>query len=110
MGSRVEFDPRIHEVRPHPGQAASAHNMRRITQDSEIISSHKDCGRIQDAYTLRCSPQVHGACKDGVAYARGVLETEMNSSTNNPLFSPIPKSSCLEATFTASLSGLHSIF
>ena len=57
MGSRVQFDPRIHQVRPHPGQAAAAHNMRRITQDSQIISSHKDCGRIQDAYTLRCSPQ-----------------------------------------------------
>jgi len=85
MGSRVQFDPRIHEVRPHPGQAAAAHNMRRIIQDSEIISSHKDCGRVQDAYTLRCSPQVHGASRDGVAYARGVLETEMNSSTNNPL-------------------------
>jgi histidine ammonia-lyase len=85
MGSRVQFDPRIHEVRPHPGQAASAYNMRRITQNSEIVSSHKDCGRIQDAYTLRCSPQVHGAGKDAIAYARRVLETEMNSSTNNPL-------------------------
>ncbi|MGA2401282.1 MAG: histidine ammonia-lyase [Syntrophobacteraceae bacterium] len=85
MGSRVEFDPRIHQVRPHPGQAASAGNMRRITQNSEIISSHKDCGRIQDAYTLRCSPQVHGACREGIAHARRVLETEMNSSTNNPL-------------------------
>ena len=85
MGSRVEFDPRIHQVRPHPGQAAAAHNMRRITQDSQIISSHKDCGRIQDAYTLRCSPQVHGASKDGIDYAKRVLETEMNSSTNNPL-------------------------
>ncbi len=85
MGSRVEFDPRIHQVRPHPGQAAAAYNMGRITHNSEIISSHKDCGRIQDAYTLRCSPQVHGACKDGVLYALRVLETEMNSSTNNPL-------------------------
>jgi histidine ammonia-lyase len=85
MGSRTQFDPRIHEVRPHPGQAASAKNMRRITRNSEIVSSHKDCGRIQDAYTLRCSPQVHGAIKEAVAYARRVIETEMNSSTNNPL-------------------------
>ncbi|HYA42536.1 MAG TPA: aromatic amino acid lyase, partial [Syntrophobacteraceae bacterium] len=85
MGSRVQFDPRIHEVRPHPGQAASAFNMRRIIRNSEIISSHKDCGRIQDAYALRCSPQVHGASKEAVAYTRKVLETEMNSSTNNPL-------------------------
>jgi len=85
MGSRAEFDPRIHQVRPHPGQAAAADNMDRITHNSEIITSHKDCGRIQDAYTLRCSPQVHGASKDAIAYARNVVETEMNSSTSNPL-------------------------
>jgi len=88
MGSRTEFDPRIHEVRPHPGQAAAAENMYRITQDSEIISSHKDCSRIQDAYTLRCSPQVHGASKDAIQYARQVVEREMNSCTNNPLIFP----------------------
>ena len=88
MGSRTEFDPRIHRVRPHPGQAAAADNMGRITQNSEIISSHKDCSRVQDAYTLRCSPQVHGASKDAINYALNVLETEMNSSTNNPLFFP----------------------
>jgi histidine ammonia-lyase len=85
MGSRTEFDPRIHRVRPHPGQAATADNLRRITQNSEIISSHEDCCRVQDAYTLRCSPQVHGASKDAIAYTRRVLETEMNSATNNPL-------------------------
>lgn len=88
MGSRTEFDPRIHQVRPHPGQAAAADNMTRITQNSEIISSHKDCSRIQDAYTLRCSPQVHGASKDALAYVKKVVETEMNSSTNNPLIFP----------------------
>ena len=85
MGSRTEFNPRIHKVRPHPGQAAVAENMERIIQDSEIITSHKDCYRIQDAYTLRCSPQVHGATKDAIAYARNVIEIEMNASTNNPL-------------------------
>jgi len=85
MGSRTEFDPKIHEVRPHPGQAAAADNMARITQQSEIITSHKDCGRVQDAYTLRCSPQVHGATRDAIRYCRDVIETEMNSSTNNPL-------------------------
>jgi len=88
MGSKTEFDPRIHEARPHPGQAAAAENMDRITQNSEIISSHKDCSRVQDAYTLRCSPQVHGASKDSINYALNVVETEMNSSTNNPLFFP----------------------
>jgi histidine ammonia-lyase len=85
MGSRTEFDPRIHQVRPHPGQASAADNMSRITQNSEIISSHKDCSRIQDAYSLRCSPQVHGASKDAIAYAKKVIETEINASTNNPL-------------------------
>ena len=85
MGSRTEFNRRIHRLRPHPGQAAAADNMERLTRNSEIISSHKDCSRVQDAYTLRCSPQVHGASKDAIGYARKVLETEMNSSTGNPL-------------------------
>lgn len=85
MGSRTEFNRRIHQVRPHPGQADAAVNMERLVQNSEIITSHKDCGRVQDAYTLRCSPQVHGATKDAIRYCRKVIETEMNSSTNNPL-------------------------
>ncbi len=86
MGSRMEFNPNIQKVRPHPGQSASANNMARITKNSDIITSHKDCCRIQDAYTLRCSPQVHGASRDAIGYARKVVETEMNSSTSNPLF------------------------
>jgi len=85
MGSRTEFDERIHQIRPHPGQAAAADNMDRLVQNSEIITSHEDCSRIQDAYTLRCSPQVHGATKDAISYCRRVIETEMNASTNNPL-------------------------
>ncbi len=85
MGSRTEFNPKIHQVRPHPGQMAAAANMERITRGSEIISSHSDCSRIQDAYTLRCSPQVHGATKDAIAYGRRVVETELNASTGNPL-------------------------
>jgi histidine ammonia-lyase len=85
LGTNVEFDPRIHRVRPHPGQAAAADNMYRITRDSAIMSSHKDCHRIQDAYTLRCSPQVHGASRDAVSHVRRVVETEMASATTNPL-------------------------
>lgn len=85
MGSRTEFNPLIHKIRPHAGQKTAAQNMLKITHNSEIISSHKDCKRVQDAYTLRCSPQVHGAIKDTVNYTAGVIETEMNSSTNNPL-------------------------
>ena len=88
MGSRTEFDPKIHQVRPHPGQAAAADNMARMTQNSEIITSHEDCSRVQDAYTLRCSPQVHGATRDAIRYCLGVIETEMNSATNNPLIFP----------------------
>jgi histidine ammonia-lyase len=88
MGSRTEFDPRIQRVRPHPGQTDAAWNMDRIVQNSDIITSHKDCFRIQDAYTLRCSPQVQGASRDAIRYACGVVETEMNASTNNPLIFP----------------------
>lgn len=85
MGSKTEFDPRIQQLRPHPGQAKTAAAMARIIHGSEIISSHKDCNRVQDAYTLRCSPQVHGASLDAINYVAGVITTEMNSSTNNPL-------------------------
>jgi len=88
MGSKTEFDPRIHQLRPHPGQAVAANNMDRITRNSEIITSHKDCRRIQDAYTLRCSPQVHGASKDVISYALNVVKIEINSSTGNPLIFP----------------------
>ena len=85
MGSNTEFDPRIHQVRPHPGQIASADNILRLIQESDIIESHKGCARVQDAYTLRCSPQIHGASKDAVAHARRVIDIEINSTTTNPL-------------------------
>ncbi len=85
MGSNSEFDPRIHEVRPHPGQIATAKNVARLTTDSGIIASHDGCARIQDAYTLRCMPQIHGASKDAVAHATGVIDIEINSTTTNPL-------------------------
>jgi histidine ammonia-lyase len=88
MGSNSEFDPLIHQVRPHPGQVITADNMRRLTAESEIIASHEGCARIQDAYTLRCSPQIHGAGKDAVAHARRVIDIEINSSTTNPLIFP----------------------
>ena len=99
MGSRTEFNPRIHQVRPHPGQIAAAANMERITRNSEIITSHKDCSRIQDAYTLRCSPQVHGATKDAIFYCRRVIEIEMNSSTGNPLIFADPGEFLLGGNF-----------
>lgn len=88
MGTRTAFDPRIHQARPHPGQIMAARNMLKITENSEIISSHHDCSRIQDAYTLRCSPQVHGASWDAFAYVDNVIRVEMNASTENPLIFP----------------------
>jgi histidine ammonia-lyase len=88
LASNIELDKKIHEVRPHPGQIISADNLRRITQNSEIVSSHKDCSRIQDAYSIRCSPQVHGASVDALHYAKRVIEIEMNSATDNPLVFP----------------------
>lgn len=88
LASNVELDKKIHDVRPHPGQIISADNLRRIIRNSEIVSSHKDCSRVQDAYSIRCSPQVHGASIDALHYARRVLEIEMNSATDNPLIFP----------------------
>ncbi|BBO84597.1 histidine ammonia-lyase [Desulfosarcina ovata] len=88
MGSNSEFDPRIHQVRPHPGQLATADNMLRLTAESQIIDSHQGCARVQDAYTLRCAPQIHGASKDAVAHARRVIDIEINATTTNPLIFP----------------------
>jgi histidine ammonia-lyase len=84
-GTDVAFDQRIHEARPHPGQLKTAENLRRLLAGSEIRKSHADCGRVQDAYSLRCIPQVHGAVRDTVAHCRGVFETEVNSAVDNPL-------------------------
>src|SRR5207302_9817624 len=84
-GTPPAFDPRIHALRPHPGQVQSAGNLRRLLEGSGIVESHKDCGKVQDAYSLRCMPQVHGATRDALAYARHVLEVEANSATDNPL-------------------------
>ena len=67
MGSNAAFDPRIHALRPHPGQLATAANLRRLTAESGIIASHRDCTRVQDAYSLRCMPQVHGSAREAVA-------------------------------------------
>lgn len=85
LGTDVAFDPRIHAARPHPGQAASARNLRRLLEGSKLRESHRSCGRVQDAYSLRCAPQVHGACRDAMAFVRRTLEIEMNSATDNPM-------------------------
>ena len=88
MGSHAAFDARIHALRAHPGQLASAANLRALTAGSGIIASHRDCTRVQDAYSLRCMPQVHGAAREAVGFARGILEREINSVTDNPLLFP----------------------
>lgn len=84
-GSSSPFDARIHALRPHPGQIAAAENVRRVIKGSEIMQSHKDCQKVQDPYSLRCVPQVHGACRDAILYAKRVVEVELNSATDNPL-------------------------
>jgi histidine ammonia-lyase len=84
-GTDVAFDDRIHQARPHPGQIATAANLRRMLEGSEIRHSHADCARVQDAYSLRCIPQVHGAVRDTLAHCREVFQTEVNSAVDNPL-------------------------
>ncbi|WP_049925254.1 histidine ammonia-lyase [Halopiger goleimassiliensis] len=88
MGSTVPADPVVSAVRPHPGQAISARNVRRLTADSSIVASHRNCDRVQDAYSLRCLPQVHGAAREAVAHLRSAVEVELNSATDNPLVVP----------------------
>ena len=88
QGSVRPFDSRIQEARPHPGQGTVAANVRRLLTGSEILESHRHCGKIQDPYCLRCVPQVHGASRDALNYCVGVLETEINSVTDNPLVFP----------------------
>jgi histidine ammonia-lyase len=84
-GTDAAFDERIHKVRPHAGQMKTAANLRRMLEGSQIRESHRDCGRVQDAYSLRCIPQVHGAVRDTLAHCRAVFETEANSAVDNPL-------------------------
>jgi histidine ammonia-lyase len=83
--SRTPFAPELQALRPHPGQIASAANLYRLLDDSEIVASHRWCGRVQDAYSLRCAPQVHGAVRDAVAYAEAVVGIELNAATDNPI-------------------------
>jgi len=84
-GTPRAFDERIQRARPHAGQAASAANLVRLMEGSEIRASHLGCGRVQDAYSLRCAPQVHGAVRDTLAEARRVFSIELNAATDNPL-------------------------
>jgi len=80
----MAFDHKIHDIRPHPGQVETAANLRDLLQDSEILAN-PSTGRVQDAYSLRCMPQVHGASKDAIGYVKQVIEREINAVTDNPL-------------------------
>ncbi len=85
QGSVKPFDARIHDARPHPGQIAVADNVRSLLAASEILESHRDCGKVQDPYCLRCVPQVHGASRDALDHAGSIVEREINAATDNPL-------------------------
>jgi len=84
-GTDAAFDDRIHQARPHAGQIHTAKNLRKLLEGSQIRDSHRDCTRVQDAYSLRCMPQVHGAVRDTLAHCRRVFEIETNSAVDNPL-------------------------
>jgi histidine ammonia-lyase len=84
-GSDNAFKDELQKVRPHKGQINTASNLRKLLKNSEIRKSHIDCTKVQDAYSLRCIPQVHGAVKDTIDYTNGVIEIEINSATDNPL-------------------------
>jgi histidine ammonia-lyase len=88
MGTTAACDPAIHELRPHAGQVASARTVRELAGDSEVVESHRNCDRVQDAYSIRCLPQVHGAVRDAVAHLREAVEVELNAVTDNPLVFP----------------------
>ncbi len=84
-GSAQPFDERLHKIRPHAGAQIVAANMRALLAGSEIMASHADCDRVQDPYSFRCIPQVHGASRDAIEHAAGIVETEINSVTDNPI-------------------------
>lgn len=84
-GTARPFDARVQAVRPHPGQADTAANLRALLEGSAIMESHRDCGKVQDPYSLRCMPQIHGATRDALAWARQVIEREIVASVDNPL-------------------------
>jgi len=88
LGTTAPFDSELIGLRPHPGALETASNLRSLVEGSEILVSHVACNKIQDAYSLRCVPQVHGATRDALAYIRGVIEIELASVTDNPLLLP----------------------
>jgi histidine ammonia-lyase len=88
LGTERVFDRRLNDLRPHPGQEFVAANLRGLLEGSEIVASHADCDRVQDPYSFRCIPVVHGAVRDSIGHVRRVTEIEANSVTDNPLVFP----------------------
>ncbi|MCD6180901.1 MAG: histidine ammonia-lyase [Candidatus Cloacimonetes bacterium] len=88
LGTTDAFDPLIHKLRPFGGQQDSAKNITALLDGSELRESHRNCGNVQDAYSLRCTPQVHGAVREALRYVRSVLDVEINATTDNPLIFP----------------------
>ena len=90
LGSARPFRPEIHALRPHPGQVASAKNMARLLEGSKIVASHAEdfSHAVQDAYSLRCAPQVHGACREGMSFAREMFSRELGAVVDNPIVFP----------------------
>lgn len=85
-GTKIAYDPDISRLKPHPGQLACSNNLSKLlSEESEIARSHIDCGKVQDPYSLRCVPQVHGAIRQTIAHAESVMNIELNSVTDNPL-------------------------
>lgn len=88
LGSARPFDERLAALRPHPGHAATAANVRALLGGSGLLASHAGCHQVQDPYSMRCIPQVHGAARDALSHARRVVEIEINAVTDNPIFFP----------------------
>lgn len=107
LGSVRAFDPRIIAVRPYPGAMQTAQNLRALCADSPLIASHAgpDCHKVQDPYSLRCMPQVHGTVRDAVAYLARTLEIEINAVTDNPLIFPDDDADSSDTASSVILSG-----
>lgn len=99
LGSPRAYADWVHEARPFEGQMTSAAKLRSFMEDSEIYKSHLKCDRVQDPYSIRCAPQVHGACRDLFKFVRSTLSIELNAATDNPLVNPDTGEICSNGNF-----------
>src|SRR5687768_11974448 len=97
-GTKAPFDERLHELRPFRGNKLVAQRLRLLLHNSAIMQSHIDCGRVQDPYSLRCMPQVHGASRNAWQHLKELTEIELNAVTDNPIIfsAKIGRASCRE--------------